>query len=70
MGRSAKLHRRRRFNLQNLNQFKPTDTVTQLTNLDTLQSKLTDGLVSKLAYNHLSHLKEIILSIAEKPHIA
>ena len=53
MGRSAKLHRRRRFNLQNLNQFKPTATVTQLTNLDTLQSKLTDGLVSKLDYNHL-----------------
>jgi len=70
MGRSAKLHRRRRYNLQNLNQFLPTATVSQLTNLDTLQSKLTDGLVSKLDYNHLSHLKELILSIAEKPHIA
>ena len=69
MGRSAKLHRRRRFNLQNLNQFKPTATVTQPTNLDKLQSKLTDGLVSKLDYNHLSHLKELILSKAEKPHI-
>ena len=40
------------------------------TNLDASQSNLTDDLVSKLYYNYLSHLKELILSIAEKPHIA
>ena len=68
MGRYTKLHRKKRFNLQNLKQFTPI--VMPSTNLDSLQSNLTDDLVSKLDYNHLSHLKELILSIAEKPHIA
>ncbi len=54
--------------MQNLKQF--TSTVIQPTKLESSQSKLSVGLVSKLDYIHLSHLKELILSIAEKPHIA
>ena len=68
MGKFAKLHRKKRFNFHNLRQNRPI--VTQSTNLDLMQSEQKDDLASRFDFNHLSQLKELILSVAEKPHIA
>ena len=36
---------------------------------ESIESQLADSITDKINYKHLSHLKELILSIATKPHI-
>ena len=75
MGSSSKSRRRYRFNIQNLVSFKASSSKlfnnkNQPLNSESIESQLADSISDKIDFSHLSHLKELILSIAEKPHIA
>ena len=62
--------RKKRFNISNLKPYQTSPKINKGIKNDLIDLQSTDNFIHKLDFSHVSHIKELIIATAEKPHIA
>ena len=62
--------RKKRFNISNLKPYQTSPKINKGIKNDLIDLQSTDNCIHKLDFSHVSHIKELIIATAEKPHIA